>query len=281
MNKENIKIVVCCHKECAYPKDEIYLTIQAGKAVSNVELKMHGDNEGENISSKNHDFCELTAIYWAWKNIKKLYPSTEYVGLAHYRRYLTVNKKPVSTVVHEQLSFTKQVFKLIFRHNFRFFLNQNMLYTNDKNLDKALAKTNNWYVKQINRNPETIFTTKPLKLYGLCVRDGTLFENSKERLNYVEQVIKSDWKEYSAAFDKALSAYENCYANMFVMPVKEFDEYCSFMFDVLFKVENHFDGKYDKELRETGYLGELLTNIYLVKKQDEISIKYMNGLFVR
>ena len=52
------------------------------------------DNTGEdNISYKNKNYCELTAMYWAWKNIKKIYPELEYIGLNHYRRYFFMEKK--------------------------------------------------------------------------------------------------------------------------------------------------------------------------------------------
>ena len=86
----NIKILIAAHKQCKLPSDTIYLPVQVGKAL-HPDLTLTGyqpDNEGENISNKNPYLCELTAIYWAWKNMK-----ADYVGLVHYRRHLCLKRK--------------------------------------------------------------------------------------------------------------------------------------------------------------------------------------------
>lgn len=40
------------------------------------------DNLGENISARNMQFSELTALYWLWKHAEE-----ELIGLVHYRRH--------------------------------------------------------------------------------------------------------------------------------------------------------------------------------------------------
>lgn len=83
----NIKILVAAHKDYFIPKDSIYLPIHVGKELSSVSLPWDGDNTGEHISSKNPNYCELTALFWAWKNL-----DADYIGLAHYRRHFSLHK---------------------------------------------------------------------------------------------------------------------------------------------------------------------------------------------
>lgn len=78
----NIKLIVAAHKSYRMPEDPMYLPIHVGKAGKDLELGFQGDNGGENISEKNPTFCELTGLYWAWKNL-----DADYLGLCHYRRH--------------------------------------------------------------------------------------------------------------------------------------------------------------------------------------------------
>ena len=76
-----IQIVVAAHKIYPMPRDPVYLPVQAGRALHE-PLGFTGDNSGENISAKNPYYCELTCLFWAWKNL-----DADALGLCHYRRY--------------------------------------------------------------------------------------------------------------------------------------------------------------------------------------------------
>lgn len=86
MNKK-IKIIIAAHKKYDMPQDDIYLPVHVG-AKGKDELGYTRDDSGDNISEKNPSFCELTGLYWAWKNL-----DADYIGLAHYRRHFGKGKK--------------------------------------------------------------------------------------------------------------------------------------------------------------------------------------------
>ncbi|MGX6995950.1 DUF4422 domain-containing protein [Pediococcus acidilactici] len=86
----DIKIMVAAHKEFPMPKErELYLPVLVGaKRNYKPGINYQRDDDGENISEKNPNYNELTAIYWAWKNL-----DADAVGLVHYRRFLSKKRK--------------------------------------------------------------------------------------------------------------------------------------------------------------------------------------------
>lgn len=87
---DKLKIYVACHKPCEAPQDDVYVPIQVGRAISRYSLDMIGDDTGDNISDKNASYCEMTAHYWMWKNLKDV----EYIGFCHYRRFFNYQFTP-------------------------------------------------------------------------------------------------------------------------------------------------------------------------------------------
>ncbi len=82
-HKKEIRIIIVTHKEYEMPTDPMYLPVCVGPQIAKLKEVYQPDNTGENISDKNSLYSELTALYWAWKNL-----DSDYIGLAHYRRYM-------------------------------------------------------------------------------------------------------------------------------------------------------------------------------------------------
>ena len=82
-NKE-IQIYVVSHSEHDIKDieaNDIYVPLFVGRAGKD-NLGFLSDDTGDNISDKNSSYCELTGLYWIWKN-----STADVIGLAHYRRY--------------------------------------------------------------------------------------------------------------------------------------------------------------------------------------------------
>lgn len=79
----SIKIFTITHKAFTPPEDSMYVPLHVGR-INGENLGFLGDDTGDSISQLNPYFCELTGMYWIWKN----FTEADYVGICHYRRYL-------------------------------------------------------------------------------------------------------------------------------------------------------------------------------------------------
>lgn len=84
MSEKSLVVAVAAHKAYQMPGDPCYLPLHVGAALHpEVDLGFQRDNGGDNISEKNQAYCELTGLWWLWKNVE-----ADYKGLVHYRRLL-------------------------------------------------------------------------------------------------------------------------------------------------------------------------------------------------
>ena len=81
MSDKKIEIYIAIHKKANVLNKKCYIPIQVG-AEGKEDLGFIKDNTGDNISCKNPNYCELTALYWMWKH-----SNADIIGLVHYRRY--------------------------------------------------------------------------------------------------------------------------------------------------------------------------------------------------
>lgn len=81
------RIYVMTRKQIAEISNEIYIPLQIGRA-GQEDLGYIGDDTGEHISEKQDCFCELTGMYWLWKNA-----DCDLIGVCHYNRYFAREEK--------------------------------------------------------------------------------------------------------------------------------------------------------------------------------------------
>jgi len=86
----SVKMFTITHKEFPKPLDPVYIPLHVGRILSK-DLGYMGDHTGDHISHKNSSFCELTGMYWIWKNLK----TKDNVGICHYRRYPVNNNNVI------------------------------------------------------------------------------------------------------------------------------------------------------------------------------------------
>lgn len=254
LTKDNIKILICCHKSCELPPnpDGIFLPIQVGAAISDVDLGMQSDDQlngtpCDNISAKNKSYCELTALYWAWKNIKKIYPDLEYIGLNHYRRYFKF--KLFSRIA----DFKSEKDVLQYKLN-----KKSILHT--LQCKKSIISKQNYYP------------------YCLAVDYCTC--HISEDLHAVEKIVHELYPEYdSVMYDFFYKNNKLSHYNMFISTWDLFDKYCTWLFSILAEAEKRIDISNYNEVQKRiwGYLAERLFNVYLIK--NKINVKKL-PLFV-
>ena len=83
------KIYVMTHKKFVAPSDTVYQPVFVGSAGKpDVDITYLRDDTGDNISSLNYRYGELTGIYWLWKNLSA--SADDIIGVCHYRRFFSL-----------------------------------------------------------------------------------------------------------------------------------------------------------------------------------------------
>ena len=229
---KNIKILIATHKTHVMPSDaEIYFPIHVG-AEGNEDIGYCRDNTGENISTLNPYYSELTGLYWAWKNLE-----VDYLGLVHYRRYFTENVKRY----YEGINIDKVV---LTKEQIDSLLNENQV---------IVPKKRNYYIETLYSHYDHTF-------------DGM-------HLDIARKIIADQTPEYLNAFDLVMKQTSGYMFNMFIMKKELLDEYCSWLFPILFELQNRIDvsNLTAFEARLFGRVSELLFNVWL--EQNKYKVK--------
>ncbi|MBZ7978230.1 DUF4422 domain-containing protein [Campylobacter sp. RM12654] len=256
-----IKILVGYHKPAELLKDDVLTPIHLGRALVAEASKdgkmsqeeydwmyenMIGDDTGDNISHLNRSFCEMTGIYWAWKNYDKL-GNPDYIGFMHYRRHFSFNIKKnfnediYGNVIEELIDDDyKNIYKL-----------------NDIDIIKLIANydvISSKFTNSLNANNENVSVYehyKTAQFHKILDFDKALY------------LLKTNYPALKKVTNEFINGNKAYFTNMFVMKKDDFFRYCEYIFDILFKL-NLDNGNYSNgELRQEGFIAERLTDIYI------------------
>ena len=229
---------VITHKAFDYPLPTGYTPILVGADKNANPNHYQPDNEGENISDKNPSYCELTGLYWLWKNA-----NDEYIGLSHYRRYFskypTRGRMYLATIIKGEVAPVSL-----------------------KKLDEIM-QTTDWILSEPEQGGE-----------GNVKQQFKNFHNAND-LAITRQVISEFSPKVLSAFDQVMQQSQISFYNMFYTSRKEFDRYSQWLFDILFEVEKRVDisGYNSYQKRLFGFLGERLLNVWLFHLKG--NVKYL------
>lgn len=191
---DQIKVLVATHKSVTIPSfGKCYELIQVGAALHD-KLNYICDNTGVNISEKNATYCELTALYWGWKNL-----NCEFKGLCHYRRYLAKNyfslndKKNVFSE-KELLSILADHDIIVPRKKYRDLNNSWYPYFTELEKDRsysvikqAILKLCPDYIKALNK----VFLSKKMFFCNVMIAKATIYDSYCEWLFGLEKEIEN------------------------------------------------------------------------------------------
>ena len=222
----DIKLIVATHKPYWMPADEIYFPIHVGaegKTDDNgqpLDLGYVKDNTGDNISNKNKNYCELTGLYWAWKNL-----DADYIGLVHYRRHFTIKRIRKNKY---SMPITKAELEPIL-----------------KMTDVILPRKRQYFIETN---------------YNQYVHAHHAID-----LETTREIISEKYSHYLDAYDKSMKKTSGHRFNMFIMKRDKFEQYCTWLFDILFELENRLDisdyNAYDA--RVFGFVSERLLDVWV------------------
>ena len=234
MRDYTVKIIIATHKKYQMPKDDMYLPLHVGaegkldENENDLDLGYTKDNSGDNISNLNASFCELTGLYWAWKNI-----DADYIGLAHYRRHFSLKKKA---------GF------------------ENVLTYSE--LKPYLGKIK-------------VFVPNKRKYYIETLCSHYEHTHYKEQLDETRNIILEKYPEYVSIYDKVVKRTDGYMFNMMIMDRELFDNYCSWVFDILFELKKRCDMPELSpfQRRYFGRVSEIIFNVWLEQQLESGRLK--------
>ena len=237
----NIQILIAAHQDVYVPKNQLLRPFQVGTALAENKLPdiLH-DDQGVHISEKNKTYCELTAQYWAWKNLE-----ADYYGFFHYRRYLDFSGK--------------------YEPDRRHLTGPRMSpYKEEGSIRTDLSKFG-LHEKQMRKIIEAYDVITVLgEWMNVTVYEQYCQFHQQEDLDCAIRILKETYPQFAKACDWYMNSKYIYFCNMYIMKREYFFAYMEWLFPILeqFEQEKDFSECSEREMRATGFLAERLFGVY-------------------
>lgn len=196
------------------------------------------DAEGENISKLNPYYCELTAMYWAWKN-----HTSDYIGLYHYRRYMSYLPDNVMTSKENYIE-----------------VNPNETNINYLTQEAQLASLKNKLDLFDVVIPRSLPQVPSMQLLYMQLHQ------QKPWIAFID-AIRQKYPHHSRELKYFEKNTETTVYNMFVMKEAIFKAYCKDLFEIIDQVYTAVGAPYDPwNNRYPGFLAERFLGFWLYLK---------------
>ena len=239
VQNDDLQIYIATHKQWELPQqDRGYVPMHVGKAASELDLGILGDDTGENISVLNPYYCELTALYWMWKN-----SHASRVGLVHYRRYFAPVKAQI-LLKNTPIASSEDFEEL-------------------RDECDLIVLMPDKFINAATQMPISVEQQYSMWSNGL---DLALTREAIEQLD----------KSYVSCWDFVMRSNACSTNNMFVGKKKYVDDYCEWLFEILFKLQDWIPYRdYNAyERRVFGFLAERLFNVWIAKNRKHVRVRY-------
>ena len=231
------RIFVCYHKPSPLVGGRYLCPIHVGRQRSAQPLEgMIGDDTGENISARNHQFCEQTALYWAWKNDAS---QADYIGLMHYRRLFDFTGRYAKHECYDLKPKTLAGLGLV-----------------DEQIESALAGRDLLLPAAV----DVPGLLKSPSVYAQYCR-----EHSHVEIDLARAAVARTAPETLEDFDAVCAGDRAYFYTMFVMRRELFQRYMEWLFPLYWEMDQHIAwDRFDAyQQRAFAFLGERLLSVFV------------------
>jgi hypothetical protein len=243
--------VIYYKKGTIVKSDELYQPLMCGGVSIEGMKGFLSDDVGDQISSKNAQYSELSGLYWVWKNTNH-----DVIGTCHYRRFYTAKPNPRS------FSLKSLWFVLIGQAKRR----TGLIYTSnlEKYQPRILLKEE---LSNILAEYDAILPEP--RVFRYSIREHYRKYHDINDMEILKEIIAERCPDYLESFDQMLSANILYANNMFIMKKPEYQKFMTWWFDLIFAFEarvnmNDYKGY---QSRIVGFIAERLLTLWFTKNQ--------------